>query len=56
MPIAEAFIVAAIVAGFVIFAAVLAWAEYQTRYLSSRSQEGPAGKGQRATATFAKAA
>jgi multisubunit Na+/H+ antiporter MnhC subunit len=56
MPIAEAFIVAAIVAAFVIFAAVLAWAEYQTRHLSTPSQKFAADKRQSATAKFAKAA
>jgi hypothetical protein len=34
MPIADAIVVAAIVAAFIIFAVVLAWGEYQTRQLS----------------------
>ncbi len=33
MPVIDAFIVAAIVAAFVVFAGVLAWAESQTRNL-----------------------
>ena len=38
MPIVDAVIVAAIVAAFVIFAGVLAWAEQQTRDLPPRSR------------------
>jgi hypothetical protein len=54
MPITEALVVAGIVAAFFIFAAVLAWAEHQTRHLSWPSQEPD--ERVRATATFAKAA
>ena len=38
MPVVDAVIVAAIVAAFVIFAGVLAWAEQQTRDLPPRSR------------------
>jgi hypothetical protein len=38
MPAVDAVIVAAIVAAFVIFAGVLAWAEYQTRDLPPRGR------------------
>jgi hypothetical protein len=38
MPAVDAVIVAAIVAAFVIFAGVLAWAEYQTRDLPPRAR------------------
>ena len=38
MPAVDAVIVAAIVAAFVIFAGVLAWAERQTRDLPPRSR------------------
>ena len=38
MPAVDAVIVAAIVAGFVIFAGVLAWGEQQTRDLPPRSR------------------
>ena len=40
MPIIDAFIVAAVTAAFIIFGAVLAWAEYQTRYLPPPAQGG----------------
>jgi hypothetical protein len=33
MPITNEFILAGIILGFVVFAAVLAWGEYQTRHL-----------------------
>jgi hypothetical protein len=38
MPAVDAVIVAAIVAAFVIFAGVLAWAEHQTRDLPPRAR------------------
>jgi multisubunit Na+/H+ antiporter MnhC subunit len=38
MPVIDAFIIAAIVAAFVIFGVVLAWAEYQTRHLPRKTR------------------
>ena len=55
MPIIDAFIVAAIVTVFLIFGAVLAWAEYQTRHLAQAAQQSAAGK-REAAAIHAKAA
>lgn len=56
MPITEAFIIAAIVAAFVIFALVLAWAEYQTRHLPRPVQQIVADKQRGASTNHAKAA
>jgi hypothetical protein len=55
MPITDAFIIAAIVAAFAIFGAVLAWAEYQTRHLP-RSAQHAADRPRRTTTIHAKAA
>ncbi len=53
MPVFDAFIVAAIVAFFVIFGAVLAWAERQTRNLppTPRPALAPATVDTRSTVT-----
>jgi len=37
MPITDAFILTAIVSVFAVFGIVLAWAEYQTRYVKTRT-------------------
>ena len=55
MPITDAFIIAAIVAAFAIFGAVLAWAEYQTRHLPRPAQHA-ADRPRRTTTIYAKAA
>jgi len=41
MPVIDAVIVAAVVAAFVIFGAVLAWADYQTRHLPRLARQRP---------------
>ena len=46
MPTIDAVIVTAIVTAFVIFAVVLAWAEYQTRHLPQLVARGRAAVGQ----------
>jgi multisubunit Na+/H+ antiporter MnhC subunit len=56
MPITDAFIIAAIVAAFAIFGAVLAWAEYQTRHLPRPVQQRVAHKQRGASTIHAKAA
>ena len=56
MPITDTFIIAAIVAAFVIFGAVLAWAEYQTKLLPGPVQQRAADKPRRVTTIHAKAA
>jgi hypothetical protein len=57
MPIADAFIVVAIVTVFIIFGVVLAWAEYQTRGLPTAAQQSSAADIKRETTTIhAKAA
>jgi multisubunit Na+/H+ antiporter MnhC subunit len=56
MPVAEAFVVAAIVIAFVIFAAVLAWAEHQTRHLGQAAQQSTANPQRRAAPIRAKTA
>jgi predicted negative regulator of RcsB-dependent stress response len=56
MPIIDALIVAAIVAVFLIFGAILAWAEYQTRHLPQAAQRSAAGVKREAAAIHAKAA
>jgi multisubunit Na+/H+ antiporter MnhC subunit len=56
MTVAEAFVVAAIVIAFVIFAVVLAWAEHQTRHLGQAAQQNAANPQRRATPIRAKTA
>ena len=56
MPIIDAFIVAAIVAAFVIFGGVLAWAEYQTRHLQPPVQRKVNNKKRGQTTLHAKVA
>jgi hypothetical protein len=56
MPITDAFIIVAIAAAFVIFGAVLAWAEYQTRHLPRPVQQHAADKQRRVSTFYAKAA
>lgn len=41
MPTSAAVVVFAIVVAFAIFAAVLAWGDYQTRNLASKAAKGP---------------
>jgi hypothetical protein len=54
MPISGALIIATIGAVFVVFGAVLAWAEYQTRNLSRPPQERATNEQREATTTHAK--
>jgi hypothetical protein len=58
MPITDAFTIAAIVAAFVIFGVVLAWAEYQTRNLPRpvARRDAPADKKNEPATIHAKAA
>jgi multisubunit Na+/H+ antiporter MnhC subunit len=55
MPITEAFVVAAIVIAFVIFAAVLAWAEHETRHLGQATQQSTSDPQRQAARIRAKA-
>jgi hypothetical protein len=58
MPLTDALTIAAIVAAFVVFGGVLAWAEYQTRNLPRpvARRDGPAEKKNEPATIHAKAA
>ena len=45
MPITDIIVVCVIISAFAIFAAVLAWADYQTRQIAEASRERAAGGG-----------